>query len=81
LICQGCGEDRPHEHFALVVVFRRARLPVGLERLCGRCRAALPLGPLHRLAFFLLCIVGCAAAAALGAGVVWLVEWLTQSFT
>jgi len=81
LICEGCGEDRPHEHCALVVVFRRAVMPVGLLRLCGDCRAALPLGPLHRLAFFLLCIIGCAAAGALGAGLVWLLEWLTRNST
>ncbi len=81
MICEGCGEDRPHRHCALVVVFRKGRMPLGVRRLCAECRASLPLGPLHRAAFLLLGLAVLALAGTLGVGAVWLVEWLTRSST
>lgn len=57
-------------------MFRRRAVPVEFRRLCRDCRGRLPLGPLHRLSFALLCILVGVAAGALGAGVVCLVEWL-----
>ncbi len=76
VVCPNCDHDGPRKLIRHVLLSRRTFPFVEFPRLCPRCRRELGVGPGNRVLIVLFILSIIAAVAAVGFGIVTLLQCL-----